>query len=473
MDMYAQKAHFVFVLAIFLIFISCEQMDTVFLSTGTYQVKALVNNISLDDCSLISADDNVQPYFVNYTSNDPDITGLVVFLEDARGEIPESRVHFDLDKDLTLFPMPEELPAGYYSMVFRIMGGKKNLYQTEKTFYYLADKSFSFRDIQVYLPSAGAESALVPKSATVMLEARVDFDSTLDPYIIWYDEIKIISEGSFSDGAGRILWKAPEQNGFLSLRAEVFPVRARQGIAGSSREISLPVSSKAPAAALLSDDIPGILHWYVLEGDLKDSMDSKSESLNLKPEEKKEPRWIPAGGSYGLAAGPIDVYMLPLVTFTGTESGQFIFRFKPAADGSIFTAQFGSSADIEMNLSLESENLILSLISPMMAVKETYGPLSDDFITAMIDFTIKPDRIKAKLNVKEKQDESSQKQSTAENISLAALLDGECRVFLGAAISQKIKTESPDTEAAHDEQAGTEVKEYFTAVWDEFAILRQ
>ncbi|MCL2067733.1 MAG: hypothetical protein FWG99_09750 [Treponema sp.] len=597
-------------------------MDNVLPSTVTYQVKALVNNIPLDECTLVSSRDSVQPYFVNSIVDDPDVTGLIILLRNSKGETTDIKIHYSLesgqkpeqektaaghteqttgpglkeeegeekeaaetntstnsgvdavpkepeiksdetkettelektaetdelnksseqiekpeyaekpedieavsyaesedetlydekenpadnevtvnvhlveqemvfkveqlDKDLPPFRLPKKLPHGIYTFVFQVIGKNRNLQQIEKTFYYLSDIDFSFRDIQMYLPSFTAASRIIPKSTNVMLEARLIYDRTLDPYIIWYHGRKIISEGSFSDGAERILWKAPEQNGFMSLRAEIYPVQARQGLTGTSREISLPVSTKASIQNILAADSPGLLHWYLFEGELGDSKAPLTEERILAPLNKNEPQWMPVGGGYGLVTGPRNVFVLPTVSLSGdeTDRGQFLFRFRPVADGSIFNAKFVSSENIEMNLYLENDFLVLSLASPLEIVSETIGPIiRNTNITATIDFAILPELLEAKLGVEgiiiqqEENEEQSEEEGEEEeeeeivekNIAIEAELSGEIKVSLGATLEQRTTTFS-DERDGQNKQTVT-AGNTSTAIWDEFALL--
>jgi len=534
--MCVHKTRMVFVLSAVILFLSgCGEMNTVLPSTGTYQVKAVVNNVSLDDCSLVSSKDKIRPYFARSVSSDPDVTGLVVFLKNSKGEILGEKVHYCLenslesgskpaaeatppktetsspkeqadsaqsgdledaekddsdtdepppnsvqsnnetlvpvkqfDKDLPYFPMPEHLPIGQYTLVFQVLGGKQNLYKAERAFYYLADAAFSFRDIQMHLPGITPGSRIIPKGTTIMLEARLDFDSRLDPYIVWYNGKKIISEGKFSDNAGTMLWKTPDQNGFLSLRAEAFPFNVRQGLTGVSREVSLPVSSKATGGNLVSGDTAELLHWYLFEGDLKDSKPPMLPEWALNPKEKKNPRWMPASGSYGLATGPNDIYMLPAVSLSQIKGGrgQFRTRFKPVGDGVIFNAQFGPSLDAGMNLSHENETLILKLNSLLMADSVTVGlPEDGAYVTAVIDFSIMPDRLEAKLDVKANPDfpESIPARADKENAALPVQASGELKVTLGAAAAVQSPSSTTDGKAAQEP--------LYTALWNEFALL--
>lgn len=492
------------------LFCACGELDIVLPSAGTYQVKALVNNTSLDDRSLINTNDTIRPYFASSIANDPDITGLMVSLRDSRGETlggkvlytlkSEANENFEivrevvkesgaageesaaelpviriaktniqipakrLDKNLPNFFMPENLQIGQYTLVFQILGEKETLYQTEKSVYYLGDAEFSLKDIQMYLPSISAGSQLVSPGATVMLEARVEFDSRLDPYIVWYNGKKLINEGKLSEGAGNFLWKTPDQTGFHSLRVEAFPFGARQGIAGDSRGISIPVSQKAVDLNLVSGGAPDLLRWYQFGGNLQDS---KSAEWTLIPREEKAPRWSPAGYSYGLLTGPGDAYLLPPVSFLNKEGGgQFLFRFKPVSDGCIFKAQFASQGasleDLEMDLSLSGGTLILKLSTSETSVEAASAltSLADgEYITAAIDFLILPNRFEAAINPAYSTE--PERQTVVSNnpaarivrtsIGFAVPLNGECSVEFGVG----------------SEKAGQAA----FAIWDEFALL--
>ena len=381
------------------LFGACGELDTLLPSTGTYQVKALVNNTSLDDCSLVNAGDEIRPYFASSIADDPDITGLMVFVRSAKGEILggktlytlESGIEGDdgsgsetaretggaktvipvkrLDKNLPLFPMPEKLAIGQYTLVFNVLGENETLYQTEQNIYYLHNAVLILKEIQMYLPGVAAGPQLVLPGATVLLEARVDFDPQLDPYIVWYNGKKRISEGKLSEGGASFLWEAPDQTGFHALRVEAFPFSSKERIAGSSREISIPVSSKAVGAGLVSGDASNLLHWYQFAGNIQDSKLPASDAKELVSLDGNPAQWRPIGYSYGLSTGPDNVYMLPPVSFfsdgANEGSGQILFRFKPAAEGCILSALFTSGASpadaLEMDLSLKGETLSLSL----------------------------------------------------------------------------------------------------------------
>jgi hypothetical protein len=55
-----------------------------------YRVNATVEGRNLDECAVVGIDSRIRPYFLDLIEGDPDVTGLVVFLETPEGE-PASR----------------------------------------------------------------------------------------------------------------------------------------------------------------------------------------------------------------------------------------------------------------------------------------------------------------------------------------------------------------------------------------------
>ena len=551
-------------LAVLAVLGGCGVMDTILPSTGTYRVNAMVNDLPLDEFSFISSNDKIHPYFEDAVSGDPDVTALMVFLKNSRGEvagwkviytldpendiedntennlereieqtdfqadsrniqedIPSEDFHDDdenldaddaededednndeskienagedssddlpvvvveipqdiklfndsdewiitvknLDDDLPYFPIPSDLPMGRYTLVSQVMSGNQILHKTEKSFFFLSNVNFSFESIQVNQPGITASSQLIPKGTVIMLEAVLNFDSRLNPYIVWYNGKKIISEGSFSEGAGNLLWKAPEQTGFFSIRAEAFPVASHQGLAGYVKDISLLVSSKNSDIHLISEDNADLLYWYIFEGNLNDSKRKASSERALRPAGNISPRWMPASGTYGLAAGPDIVYTFPRFAFSnnGNENWRILSRFKPLNDGVILSVQFGPSFDVMINLSVEENNLILALTSPLETVSETFDlSEAEPFVIAEITFSVLSNRLRAKLNVIG--DFLDQDEPAAKPVSIEAELDDEYRIILGSNVINNTPVRSGGTTLRNS---------VFTALWDELAL---
>ena len=586
MEMFAHNYFkFPVFLTVLLLLTGCGVMDGIMPSGGTYKVNARVNDLPIDEFSIFNSSAKIQPYFDNAVSNDPDVTALMVFLRNSRGDVTGWKVVYtvddeadqelppesgfdqsnyredqdiqeteqdsnenanasdyidlneddnnsngnedeneedgentiteentskdletvivetqqneipykngdqliikvkNLDDDLPYFPIPSDLPMGRYILVSQVMRGDQILHKNEKPFYFLANANFSFDGIEVHRSGIAENRQLISKGTVLMLEAKLDFDSRLDPYIVWYNGRKIISEGNFSQGTGNLLWKTPEQTGFSSIRAEIFPVANRQGLAGFVKDISILVSSRTQDMHYIREDSPNLLHWYLLEGDLNDvkmnaSADNAIKKAYINPlMENIPPRWMPSNGIFGLAAGFNNAYSLPGVSFqnnadnvNSSESWQILSRFKPLNNGVILSVQFGSSSDAVMNLSLEENNLILSLSSPSESVSKIYNlskpassdPEADSFLTAEINFSVLADSLTAKLNVIREHNFESDEKEEAKPISLEAELIDKYRIILGS--------QSANNTAMNGYANSIARNSTFTALWDELAL---
>ena len=479
---------------------SCGPIEALLPSSGIYKVNAVINDLTLDVLSFFDSDDIIQPFFEEPVSNDPDVTALVVFLRNSRGNIAGWKVSYileraisesgnvsseenltddesaaaggfrdgdelifpvkSLDKDMPVFPLPENLPAGRYAFVTNVMSGKDTLQRNERNVYYMGRTVFSYDSIRVYMPGITENSQVIPRGMVVMLETALDFDSRLNPnpYIIWYNGRRKISEGYFSDGAGYLLWKAPDQSGFYSLRAEVFPVENFDGLSGYQKEITLLVSSKNADVNLVSENIPQLLHWYTFEGNLNDSKMINSAERALRPDVRSNPVWAGAGGTYGLVTGSQDVYSLPNVPVSnnGSETWQALFRFKPLNDGVILCVQLGNSRDIFMNLKVEDQNLVLELVSPEETVFGIYAlPEQDFFIKAGFSFSISPKKLSANLNIAG--DYIIKNEFGGGRTGIDAEIEGGFQILLG---------QRPESGGGQETRGRRE----YTAIWDEFAL---
>jgi len=567
MGMCVQKIKITILLAALACLCGCGPMDSLLPSAGTYKINFNINDaVLLNELSFFNSTDKIHPFFEESVLDDPDVTALVVFLRNARGntvgwkviysieqtgtenidegddvfQVPpisltdpeqpgqgsppvpplsltdpeqsgedspqddllenteeyltednqaedellsveeenlpavviENEIIQDSYKDgdeliiavnsldgvLPVFPIPNDLPVGRYTLVSHVMSGKDILQKIEKSIYYMGKTVFSYDGIQVHLPGVAESAQVIPKGMVVMLEAVLDFDRRLNPYIIWYNGRRKISEGNFSDGAGYLLWKAPEQSGFFSLRAEVFPVDNHSGLLGYQKEISLLVSSKTIDVNFISEDIPQLLHWYTFEGNLNDSKTIPPVEWALKTDAKNKAKWAGVNGTYGLLTGSQDVFSLPnvLVTNDGTEIWQILFRFKPLKDGVIFNIRFTGTEDIFMNLKVEDHNLVMDLISPTETVTQIHAlPEQDSFIKAGVVFSILPEMLSANLNIMG--DYIINNDVDWEQAGIAAEIEGGFQILLG------YKPES-------DGETEVVKRREFNAIWDEFAL---
>ena len=455
-------------LAILVFFGACDDMES-FFPAGTYKMNVEVNGISLDDCSFISSNDKIYPYFEESVTKDPDITALVVFLRNSNGEIAGNKIRYSLDDDaeedetlvlvknlddLPFFPIPEYLPVGRYTMVSQVLSEKDVLQKNEKIFYYLSNTVFSYEGINVYLPGLTENTQIIPKETVLLLETQLDFESNVDPYIVWYNGRRKISEGRFSDGAGQLFWKSPDQSGFFTISAEVFPTNNYIGLSGFQKEVSILVSSKTSDLNLVQDDVTQLVHWYIFEGNLNDSKAAASTEKALKPANKKL-QWKSRNGTYGLASGSDNTYTLPKVSISEYKSTNWkaLFRFMPFNEGQIFSVLFEEYPDVYINLSMEDQDLVLTLVSPTETVSQIVSlPEEVSFITASVNFSILPNLLSAKINVFEDSDEQSELQP----ISLEAGIKDSFRILLG--INE------------NNLESGVPVH---TALWDEFALYNE
>jgi len=482
MDMYVLKIKNIAFLAVLACFCSCGPIDSLLPSTGTYKVNANINGVMLDELSFIDSKVEIQPYFEESVSNDPDVTSLVVFLRNSRGNVAGRKVAYTLERAikngvdesdndelivavknfdgyLPVFQLPDDLPEGRYTLVSYVMSGKDTLQRIERNVYNIGNTLFSYDGLQVYMPGITENPHVIPKGMVVLLETELDFDSRLNPYIVWYEGRKRIAEGFFSDGAGSLLWEAPEQSGFYSLRAEVFPVENFGSLSGYRKEISLLVSSKTIDVNLITEDIAQLSHWYAFEGNLNDSKLLSSVERAIKPYAKDNPQWAGVNGTYGLVTGPGNVFLLPKVSVSnnGTETWQVLFRFKPLINGALLSVQFDNSGDIFINLNLEDNNLVLELVSSGKIASQIFSlpELSnsaeesgfagqESFIKAGIAFSLLPKRLTANINIAGDYIDFGGRQ-----IGIEAEIKGEFQIHLGQ------KSESGGEN---------------TAIWDEFAL---
>jgi hypothetical protein len=70
-------------------------LDTVFPSRGTYRVNALVDDaFTLDEYSIIDQNSRICPRIENSVVNDPDVKGLMIFVQDTSGTIVSRKIQY-------------------------------------------------------------------------------------------------------------------------------------------------------------------------------------------------------------------------------------------------------------------------------------------------------------------------------------------------------------------------------------------
>ncbi|MDR3336516.1 MAG: hypothetical protein LBT16_04860 [Treponema sp.] len=415
--------------------------------------------------------------------------------EDKTVELPQTsgdKVVYvsHLERDLPFILLPENLEVGQYILVFQIIGVHDVLHQIEKPIYYVSDAVFSLGDIQTYRSVVQGDSSIVPPGQMIMLKAHVNADSRFDPYLIWYNGKNRIAEGFVSQGADQVLWKAPEQNGFQALIVELFPAKPLGNswdLPGMKKELSLPISLKNDKkGAQTAEGDNGIqVRRYSLGGNLLDSQAPLDSSRGLNPEETTV-EWAPYGSQYGLVIGPGRTFLIPGALFTPLEDpgrGQVILRFAPLSEGALFNASFTmkrpGSLPLTMDLVYEKTKLVLTYgLGIETRREELFLPtvFRDEYITAVINFTIEKTVFLAKLGTDPK---NSPIYGAGEGIRLPDTLSGEGTFRIGSTVTAVKPQEDSGKEVSssviQQENAETNgvVQEKAVAILDDITVLFQ
>jgi hypothetical protein len=366
---------------------ACNQMDTVLPSMGSYRVNALVNLVVyLEDSKGKRAGSGVRystgpvpagtdPVEADAPpeSGEPGAGKTETGDSEAEGNPPESVpelvsksiIAVSSAGDLVIpvnsftgqlppFPIAGDMEIGYYTMVFEIRGTENLLSRAERRIFYTGDQEFTSGGLRYYLPGLYGNKHLVPQGSNVMLETQVSYGKGLEPYIIWYNGSRKIGEGPVADGTARLFWKASQQTGFHTIRAELFPFAPQTATKGVIKELSLPVSSDAgenrsPSGTTAAGN-KDFLYRYQLAGDLRE--EGAGAALSRASPETTAPLWYPAEQIYGLALNEGDSYeaspkVLDLSAVSGDTEGllRFFVRFLPLNDGTILSALLGSGAN--------------------------------------------------------------------------------------------------------------------------------
>jgi hypothetical protein len=344
---------------------------------------------------------------------------IVLKRQKPKTEIPEAAIPEEiiyvnrLDEALPSFRVFEKLDIGQYNLIFQVMGKEEVLYKTYKPVYFLADAEFTLGDIQSYLPGISEGNQLIPPSIYIVLETKIAADERLDPYVVWYTGKKIISRGRVSERANCLLWKTPDQTGFHTIRAEVFPILPEETISdsiiGRVKELSLPISLKHEDMEFFTDTGEEFIHWYQFWGTLEDAKAPKDREKNLVSVLRGPAQWLPYEGVYGLSIGPKDIYAIPGSPFTLAENeqgrGRILFHFVPLTEGVIFNASFTQDPgpdDLIMEFSALQDGFVWYAGVGSEGYTETI-PLNylenSGFITVIIDFEIAGDQFSARLSL--------------------------------------------------------------------------
>jgi hypothetical protein len=314
----------------------------------------------------------------------------------------------------------DDLAVGSYILVFQVLGAEETLRQTERPVFFVGDAEMTFDDIRYYLPGLSTNAYFVPPDIAVLIEARVTADSRLDPYIVWHADRKSVGEGRLGDdGPGAFIWKVPEETGFYTIRAEVFPFKpppAYGGVKarGMEKELPLAVSSKSRVAGFFTDMADSLSQWYQFQHDLGDS---KAEHRALRRLDSGEPRWMTSAGLYGLAVGTDNRYRLAGSPFAFAPEEQvrgfLAFHLSAGGQGTLFAARFrtfdeaaGVAADpVVMRVSLGENALVLTLAHGDRTEREVIAlpaAESERLLAPRLDFTVSRGEIRAELRCEDR-----------------------------------------------------------------------
>jgi hypothetical protein len=364
--------------------------------------------------------------------------GLVIPVDNFTGQLPP-------------FPIAGDIEIGYYTMVFEIRGKQALLGRAERQIFYTADREFTSEGIRYYLPGFYGNRHLAPQGVNVMLETTVNHGEDLAPYIVWYNGNRRIGEGFVAGGTARLLWKASQQTGFHTIRAELFPFEPRSATRGLVRELSLPVSSETEGNQPARNG--EFLYYYQLAGDLREA--GTGAELGRKNLKKPAPLWYPAEQIYGLALEDGDGYEAPSTTLdlsglSGDKEGllRFFIRFLPLKEGTIFNALLGGGPEPvairlsigekttgEKTLRLDLEKGNNSIPGGVLEIDETRGA----FIGVALDVEIRRTGIRASLEPADSplphQPPAAGEEDTLQTaeLGLDSPIDGELRSWLGKA----------------------------------------
>jgi len=220
-----------------------------------------------------------------------------------------------------------------------------------------------------------------------------------------------------------------------------------------------------------------------MEGNLNDLKNITSDVNALKLGSKNKPKWMGRDGTYGVATGYNNILILPKTTVLhkDTETWQALFRFKPLNNGVILSANFDSSPDTAMFLSIEGKDLVLKLTSPQKTVLQTVrfpqesdelpGNIEEDlpFLTAGIKFSINSNTLSAQINV---MGNLRPVELAIRPIMLETKIKNEFNITLGftndSSVAELKNTDDKPESSA--EQKNVKIFPEFNVLWDEFAL---
>ena len=429
----------------------CGGINTLLTGDGTYRVTAFVGDQSVDSLALVRENDSLAPQFLSNIANDPDVRGLSVSILTPDGKAAGGTITYTvgggsavargnetgsptgtgagttagsdtpgsstaaalnttvavsrLDSRLPSFSLPAGLALGSYVLDFQILGKDGVLSELKRPIFYLGSAVWNVKALVSYPPGTGpsSQAPLFPPNVKLLLTVGLDADTRLNPYIRWYFGSTLIASGRVADGLSELLWKTQSPDGFYTIRAEVFPFPpADAGLpdaAGTSKELTVAVSSKAPFPGLPQSGGP-----YSREYDFMGTLADASGSSSLRPLGSSSPEWRPSDTSYGLVVGPQKGYFYPEAPLAATGNGvaphRLTFHLAPLSPGLVarlsYTQDDGGS--LVLSLSVVDQGFACTLTKGGDGVtKIIESPLGNHLQWLSIDFSVQNNTASARV----------------------------------------------------------------------------
>ncbi|GAB1484624.1 hypothetical protein MASR2M78_34420 [Treponema sp.] len=396
------------ILGIVALLLSCGNMDTLITNKAPYSLFVYAGIRNLDDGAVLHAEDSIRPALDSAVRDDPDARGIRVSLKNIEGLPVAGDVEYRLDKKsrspedqegiiyvggldgiLPSFTLPKDLEVGLYVLTVQVLGENVVLFERQQEVYYLADANLSLDSLQSYPPGTepSAAAPVFPSNILLMLEAKVDFDPRLKPYIIWSSAGKTLSSSYLDKGGNYLLWKTPSESGFHSVRAEIYPEMPkdlkRPKIAPQSLNLRLAISNQAPIPGFKDSAFQYDFH-YRLMGTLNDELSPDESNKSLVPVRGNENVWVKMSDTYGLQIGSDDAFKLAPAIQPISENMDvkktLLTRLSARSTGLIWRLSFEPSLDtIPLNIEflVLKDSLALHIFSrPEEAARTVLIPLT-------------------------------------------------------------------------------------------------
>ncbi|MBN2440968.1 MAG: hypothetical protein JXJ04_06470 [Spirochaetales bacterium] len=204
---------------------------------------------------------------------------------DRIGKLENTTFALNEELSLNLF---QSLNTGEYNLEFILYIGNTVLSEKEISFFY-TEEEFNILGIESFPP-------VVFPGATVLLSTTISIPEDSDPFLRWTVDEKVITRGLVSEGADKILWSVPVEEGVYSVKVELFPTSPeRSDNFPFASEIFMDVelyvseSSTPPSRYLFPED--SYYSLYHFNGNLIDT----AKGRYLSPNSDKRMEATPIG----------------------------------------------------------------------------------------------------------------------------------------------------------------------------------